>query len=120
MSELYRILIVLRQPQSNIVLMFTSEQAAKDALAVTQPSNEPALAAVTDNYGNSARIDLRAVCASIFTDITRDLELQVEMSLKQARAQQKAQKRAAADPDLGGKQIVTPGGGVIGFPGNRN
>ncbi len=104
-ENLYRLMIVLRQPQANVVLLYAStENAARVYEAMCDQCSVAIPAA--DDFGNRVYIMRDQIAAVILTDIDRDMEGQKQLALKNARMQAKAQREAQADPMIGGARPI--------------
>lgn len=97
MAELFRLVVVLRQPQANVVLNFHSESTAELARLAANERSVDAFE-IMDDFGNRAAIERKDVSAVILTEVAKDMEAQKQFELMRLRAQAKFQREVQADP----------------------
>jgi hypothetical protein len=116
MTELYSMLVFLKNNPNAIRFLFKSESSVTDAYAVmTQPGTP--LVEIHDDYSNTALIDRSAVAVCVKTYCNDDFTGQGDFSILQAHAQAKLQRRAQTDPMLK-TGIAMPNGPMIKPPMN--
>ena len=109
MSDLYRIVIVLRQPQANVVINFHSESSADLARSAANERSVDAFE-IKDDFGNHVCIERKDVSAVIFTEVAKDMEAQKQFEMMRLRANAKFQREVQADPTIPKQSSLTGGG----------
>lgn len=114
-DNLYRLLVVLRQPQGNVVLTYLGADNARRDFTAMCDQHSVAISA-RDDFGNEAYVMREQIASVVLTDVDRDMEGQKQIALKNARMQAKAQREAQSDPMIGGNRIMAqPNGPLPGF-----